>query len=106
MSKAKELAREILNQIDTGSLLKIQPNINMVEELCYAVLSEPDEQDGLKGWIDVGETPYRQLVHLNSGKVYEEFLGSPERVRVQGYGGYIDINSTFDNFKQKIKESL
>ncbi len=116
MSKAKELAREVISQMEeiqrqvmnnnclSGFTKDWQSGFNhaMIElrnRLNDAVLSEPEP---LKGWIEIGETPYRQLLHLYSGKIFEEYA---ERVRVQGYGGYIDQNISFDDFKAKIREA-
>ena len=98
MSKAKELAREIQAELPDMGTEEIDMQLRYLVD---AVLSEPDKPE-LKGWIETGESPYRKLLHLYSGKIFEE---SGLLVQVQGYGEYIAQEISFDNFKQKIKEA-
>lgn len=122
MSKAKELAREVISQMEeiqrqvmnnnilSGFTNDWQSGFNhaMIElrnRLNDAVLSEPDEPEGLKGWIEVtGRDGARKLINL----------ALVERVDIDRSGVYFEFNrddcvayvkESYDSIKQKIREA-
>lgn len=105
MTKAKELAREIHYEIDLATFCQHQSNIDKVYELCRAVLSEPDEPCGLKGFIEYtsATTGKRALSCLYFNVVYVE--ESEDMVMRYGDESRIELSMTFDQLKQKIKEA-
>lgn len=83
MSKAKELAREVISQMEeiqrqvmnnnilSGFTNDWQSGFNhaMIElrnRLNDAVLSEPDEPEGLKGWIHIDDSLTRRLINFDA----------------------------------------
>ena len=103
MSKAKELAREMLDEA-TDMRYKGHATIKLfdkVEELIDAVLSEPE----LRGWIEVGEKPARKLINLNTGKIFEETKDNRVLFENCREDGYERMKISFDDFKQLIKEA-
>ena len=111
MSKAKELAREI--QV-SGQLFSAGDFMRLTNELCDAVLSEPEPD--LKGWIELGEKPYRKLISTTTERIYREgsychngsgFQSNPNEIHMLLDAGkdYENLEISYDDFKQKIKEA-
>ncbi len=108
MSKAKELARAIKKE--THNYL-VSPSLR---QLVDAVLSEPKPE--LRGWIEVGEKPYRKLISTTTERIYREgsyrhnmngFKSNPNEIHILLDAGkdYENLEISFDDFKQKIKEA-
>lgn len=113
-AKAKELAREIQTELELGDLNVGPRSKQLMYNLVDAVLSEPEPV--LRGWIEVGEKPYRQLVSTTHDKVITEGVvpfdyvnkGDP-CIRIHKLGEGIDSGlkslELYDSIKQKIKEA-
>jgi hypothetical protein len=110
MSKAKELAREMLDEA-TDMRYKGHATIEFfdkVEELIDAVLSEPEPE--LKGWIQVTDMDSRQiLISLNASivvmtsdsKTIIQFPSSASEYHIYD----LVVKESYDEIKQLIKES-
>lgn len=100
MSKAKELAREILKE-NANHLMSAS-----LTELIEAVLSEPEP--GLKGWIEVeGTYGNRVLLHLATGNCLRE-VGEEDSScnAIYGRAGNLTcMEESYDSIKQKIEEA-
>lgn len=74
------------------------------------VVKEPDKPDAIKGWIEEGETPNRRFIHLLSDKVLHESDNAKRGKAVLHYyhnsDEYITFEESYEEIKQKIKESL
>lgn len=100
MSKAKELAREIKDYIDDANMGP--RSMMLVAKLVGAVLSEPEPEPELRGFIeDVSTKGRRRLVHLYYDVVYVE--ESSNIVMRYFEESQIELSITFDQLKQLIK---
>ena len=132
MTKAKELAREVISQMEeiqrqvmnnnilSGFTNDWQSGFNhaMIElrnRLNDAVLSEPDESCRLKGWIEVHailwydkvESLHPRLVNINNvDLICEEADKNSTRIAfASGPESSIVVKESYDEIKQKIKEA-
>ena len=103
MTKAKELATIVLDNIGMGRAER-QEFRKAVWDLCDAVLSEPDEpdeQEGLKGWIELteesGETA---LVNLSQIKLIRD----NQTIEFFDRHTY-DVKESYEELKAKIREA-
>lgn len=104
MSKARELANQLQNEINLyDKWLEGEHTKELVEMLVEAVLSEPET---MKGWIEEGETPNRRFAHLLTDKVLHE---RKEGCQLYYYHSpteeLISFKESYDEVKQLIKEA-
>lgn len=114
MSKAKELATSFIDLYSRSKIwdMNIDSDISdmvyLAKDLSNAVLSEPDEPCGLKGWIQVTSS-HDDLTILF--RVDEIFSVSNNRIKVPkletwGVSSIVECKESYEEIKQKIRESL
>lgn len=100
MSKAKELAREIKSELPDMGTEEMDMQLRYLVD---AVLSEPDEQEKLKGWIEVTDNMgWRKFINTITGAILED--GDAFRV-LSCIAGRIILEESYDEIKRKIKEA-
>jgi hypothetical protein len=111
MSKAKELARAIKDFPKSSYVYAIHDDLG---DLIDAVLSEPEPE--LRGWIEVGQKPYRKLISTTTDRIYREgsyrhngsgFQSNPNEIHMLLDAGkdYENLEISYDSIKQLIKEA-
>lgn len=97
MSKAKELAMIVLDNIEAGRS-EWQEFRKSVWDLCEAVLSEP-EPEPLRGWIEVEQQGIKITINVNKVSYFYDgcihFYGEDRML----------VKESYDSIKQKIKEA-
>lgn len=115
MTKAKELATIVLDNIEAGRS-EWQEFRKSVWDLCDAVLSEPDEPEKLKGWIECTSTFYDNdrvvLINIRDiSSIYiindpkDHVLNAKTGICLRRSEEVYYVKESYDELKQKIKEA-
>lgn len=100
MSKAKELARKISEYIVRRHTSFYFGGVrNELHELLDLVLSEPDNPDELKGWIEVMQQGMKIIISVN--KISYFYNGC---IHFHGEDRML-VDESYEEIKQKIKEA-
>lgn len=107
MSKAKELATLILNEVHD---FKFTDTIILKAlNLSHDILKEPDEPSELKGWIEVirREDGSTKLLNMSKATVVGSELVDGVELGYITFGPehYINTIEPYEEIKQKIKEA-
>lgn len=107
MSKAKKLATYLPKDLSNLNRIELEDRLL---QLCDAVLSEPEEPCGLKGWIEVTYTAHSEIVEfipINKYRVvnFNDRCAVIPIIDTENSSNVYMVKESYEELKRKIKEA-